>query len=83
MLGKNHDAPSDNETLFHRLENNRLMTSSRTLPEETPIAISYAGSTHAVMMASPTDLEDFAVGFSCAEGAIASADEIASVETLE
>ena len=53
---------------------------ARTLPEETPVALSYAGTTHAVMMASPADLEDFAVGFSLTEGVIASPGEIETIE---
>src|SRR5688572_31223769 len=50
------------------------------VPEETPVALSYAGTTHAVMMASPADFEDFALGFSLTEGIIASPDEIDAIE---
>jgi FdhD protein len=60
-----------------------VSSSSRLVPEEVPIAFSYAGSTHAVMMATPADLEDFAVGFSLAEGIIERADEVIAIEAIE
>jgi FdhD protein len=63
--------------------NNGTTTASRMVPEETPIALSYAGTTHAVMMASPANLEDFALGFSLTEGIIASQDEIEAIEIEE
>lgn len=50
------------------------------VPEETPVALSYAGTTHAVMMASPADLDDFALGFSLTEGIVGSPEEIESVD---
>ncbi|MBN9222677.1 MAG: formate dehydrogenase accessory sulfurtransferase FdhD [Mesorhizobium sp.] len=53
---------------------------NRMVPEETPVAFSFAGTTHAVMMASPADFEDFALGFSLTEGIIGEPEEIEAIE---
>jgi len=55
----------------------------RELPVEVPVALVYDGTTHAVMMASPTNLEDFALGFSLSEGIVSAPDEIEGVEVVE
>ena len=55
---------------------------SRLVAEETAVALSCNGSTHAVMMATPADLEDFGVGFTLTEGIVGRADDIESVELI-
>ncbi len=59
--------------------NGYTLIGERTLAEEVPVAFSYDGATHAVLMATPDDLEDFALGFSYTEGIITTAAEIAEL----
>jgi FdhD protein len=54
----------------------------RDVAEEVPVALTYNGSTYAVMMASPSDLDDFALGFSLTEGIITDPAEIESLDVI-
>lgn len=52
------------------------------IAEEVPIAFVYNGISHAVMLASPSDLEDFALGFSIAEGIVENKSDVYGIEII-
>ena len=56
---------------------------TRTLANEVPVALEFDGSPYAVMMLTPADLEDFAVGFALSERIIAGAEEIARIDVRQ
>ena len=58
-----------------------IRAGDRVLPEEVAVALSFNGTTQAVMMATPADLADFAYGFALTEG-IATPEEVLSVEAV-
>lgn len=55
----------------------------RDIPEETPLAITFNRETYAVMMVTPADLEDFAIGFALTERIIVLPGDVAALQILE
>jgi len=60
---------------------NTRHSAALALAEEVPVALVFNGITHAVMMASPTDLEDFALGFALTEGLLQTPSQLFGVDT--
>ncbi len=65
-----------------RWRDGALIAAPRTLAEEVPVAIVVNGTTVAVLLATPADLDDFAVGFALTEGLVASAADAGAVEVV-
>jgi FdhD protein len=60
----------------------RFEPGARVLPEETPVVITYNRVSHAVMMATPADFHDFALGFTLNERIVADPSEIEEIEIV-
>ena len=75
-------SPPSSLTRAVRLAHGLASSVDETLAEETPVTLAYNGVSHAVMMATPSDLEDFAIGFSLTEGLIDHADAVTSIAVV-
>jgi FdhD protein len=62
--------------------NGAVSPNLRNIPLEVPVSFSYNGSSHAVMMASPQDLQDFAVGFSLTQRIVERSSDIEAIEIV-
>jgi FdhD protein len=62
---------------------NGVADGTRIIPQETAIGFTYEGGSYAVMMATPQNLEDFAVGFTVTEGLAASPADIRQLDIVE
>jgi FdhD protein len=79
---KAHDAPFPAASVAMPSINSHQLTGERMMAEETPIAFVYDGTAVAVVMASPVDLVDLALGFSVTEGIIRDVSEIERLEIV-
>lgn len=66
---------------FVRLSDTGAISDDAPVAEEVPVAFVYSGRPHVVMMCSPADLEDLAVGFTLTEEIVAGAGDIGRIET--
>jgi FdhD protein len=60
-----------------------LSEGARLIPEEIALALTYNGGTYAVMMGTPQNMRDFAIGFSLSEGIVQSPGDVESLEIVE
>lgn len=67
---------------FTRIDGAGSTADSAAVAEEVPVAFVYGGKPHVVMMCTPADLEDLAVGFTLSEEIAATAADIARVEVV-
>jgi FdhD protein len=63
-----------------RWQAGEIVATTDQVADEQPVAFKYLGVPHVVMLATPADLEDLAVGFTLSEALVAAPDEIRSVE---
>ena len=71
------------EVAIERWRHGAIARTTDQVAEEMPVALVYHDVPHVVMLATPADLEDYAVGFTLSEGLVARADEIRGVEVTQ
>src|SRR5437868_11535028 len=74
------DVPAQRTFAVRRWRHGTVTAADDHLAEEVPVALEYNGISLAVMLATPADLDDFAIGFSLSEGIVDSAGEIYGID---
>ena len=69
LVGLGYTGPAGRRS-FVRIDGDGSLEASAIVAEEVPVALVYNGRPHVVVMATPSDLEDLAVGFSRTEGVV-------------
>jgi len=78
LFGLGYAKPVERREFLH-VEGNGVSPGSATVAEETPVALVYNGWPHVVMMCTPADIEDFALGFTLTEEIVADRRDVASI----
>jgi FdhD protein len=81
-MGEAAPALTSVEVPVQRWKQGHLTHTTDYVTEEVPVALVYHGVPHVVMLASPADLEDYAVGFTVSEGLVGDPREIQSIEVV-
>ena len=78
-------APHESLRLRERViwKDARCSAGWRDLACERAVAMRYDGETHAVLLATPCDLHDFAIGFSVTEGLVSGPDEVENIDVVD
>ncbi len=70
--------PSYQQSSVERWQGNEHSVQADYIAEEVPVSLVYNGTPHVVMLVTPSNLEDFALGFSITEGIVSKPNEILS-----
>ncbi|MCE2870883.1 MAG: formate dehydrogenase accessory sulfurtransferase FdhD [Oxalobacteraceae bacterium] len=76
----NHGMDTLKQVSVLRVRDGQSISAHDVIAVEVPVALEYNGISHVVMLASPADLDDFALGFSLSEGIIAQSSELYGCE---
>jgi len=82
LFGLGYSPPVQLRPFVHLYESRRT-PGETSVAEEVPVALVYNGRPHVVMMTTPADFEDFAIGFSLSEEIVRSAREIEHLEVAK
>ena len=77
-----HSVPGCRPAAVVGVRAGQVFAATDWVADEVPVALEYNGISHAVMMATPANLEDFARGFSLTEGIVDTVDQIRDIELV-